>query len=373
MTDGHNRSEPVAFAPFVKRLRTWFPDQIKTLYPGSFAVVMATGIISNAFFLEAQPLLSDTLFAVNLLTYALLVIFTILRALWFWRALWADLINPRLVFSFFTLVAATDVLGTSIDLRGFQSVAPALWFFALFAWLVLIYFSFGVLILRNSGDAADALAGGWLMAIVGTESLVLLGASVANTLGGLRPGAFVLIHLLWGFGLALYGVYIAVLSHRLFFSEIRPDDITPSFWVVMGAAAITTNAGSVLVLTDSGISFLQSMRPFIEGITPIIWACGTWWIPLLLFLGIWKHCVCRIPLTYTPALWSLVFPLGMYAEATLRLSLAEDFPLRSLADAMLWVAFLVWAATGTALAAALRQSFAGAEPNDVGPTGSVGS
>jgi len=50
----------------------------------------------------------------------------------------------------------------------------------------------------------------------------------------------------------------------------------------MGAAAISANAGSVLVLTDSGIPFLQSMRPFVDGVTPIIWAWATWWIPLLL-------------------------------------------------------------------------------------------
>ena len=211
------------------------------------------------------------------------------------------------------------------------------------------------------------------MAIVGTQSLVLLGASVATTFGALRPGLFVLIHLFWEFGLALYGIYIAILSYRLFFSEIRPDDVTPSLWVVVGAAAISTNAGSVLVLTDSGISFLQSMRPFIEGMTPIIWAWGTWWIPLLLLLGIWKHVVRRIPLTYTSALWSLVFPLGMYAEASLRLSRAEDFPLRSLSDAMLWVAFVAWAATASALAAALWRSFADAKPSDVGAAGSSGS
>ena len=187
---------------------------------------MATGIISNAFFLEGHPVLSDALFAANLLAYSLLVIFTVLRALWFWRALWADLINPRLVFSFFTVVAATDVLGAGIELRGLEAVAPALWFFALLAWFVLIYFSFGVLIFLNTADGADILTGGWLMAIVGTQSLVLLGASVATTFGALRPGLFVLIHLFWGFGLALYGIYIAILSYRLFFSEIRPDDVT---------------------------------------------------------------------------------------------------------------------------------------------------
>jgi tellurite resistance protein TehA-like permease len=319
---------------------------------------MATGIISNAFFLEGHPILSDALFAANLLAYSLLVIFMVLRLLWFGPALRADLINPRLVFSFFTIVAATDVLGTGIDLRGVESVAQALWFFALLAWFVLIYFSFAVLIFLNTRHGADILEGGWLMAIVGTQSLVILGATVGATLGHFRPGVFVLIHLLWGLGLALYGIYIAIFCYRIFFSDIRPDDVTPSLWVVMGAAAISTNAGSVLVLTDSGISFLQSMRPFIEGVTPLIWAWGTWWIPLLALLGIWKHVVCRVPLTYTPTLWSLVFPLGMYAEASLRLSLAEDFPpLRSVSEAMLWVALVAWAITASALAAASWFSF----------------
>jgi tellurite resistance protein TehA-like permease len=369
--DGRTASKP-SMRPFAQRLRAWLAGQIETLYPGSFAVVMATGIISNAFFLEGHPILSDALFAANLLAYSLLVIFAVLRLLWFWPALWADLINPRLVFSFFTIVAATDVLGTGIDLRGVESVAQALWFFALLAWFVLIYLSFAVLIFLNTRHGADILEGGWLMAIVGTQSLVILGAAVGATLGHLRPGVFVLIHVLWGLGLALYGIYIAIFCYRIFFSDIRPDDVTPSLWVVMGAAAISTNAGSVLVLTDTRISFLQSMRPFIEGVTPLIWAWGTWWIPLLALLGIWKHVVCRVPLTYTPTLWSLVFPLGMYAEASLRLSLAEDFPpLRSVSEAMLWVALAAWAATASALAAASWRSFRDhARSSDFGWAGS---
>jgi tellurite resistance protein TehA-like permease len=100
------------------------------------------------------------------------------------------------------------------------------------------------------------------------------------------------------------------------------------------------------------------MRPIIEGTTPIIWTWATWWIPLLLSFGIWKHIVCRLPLNYTPALWSLVFPLGMYALASLRVSLAADFPaLQSLSHAMLWIALIAWAATASGLAAASWRSF----------------
>src|SRR5262249_12500072 len=135
------------------------------------------------------------------------------------------------------------------------------------------------------------------------------------------------------------------------------EDITPLLWVVMGAAAISTNAGSTLIATDSGLAFLQTMRPFIDGVTLIMWAWATWWIPLLLLLGLWKHGVRRVQLTYTPMLWSIVFPLGMYALASLRLSLAADFPpLRAISHAMLWIALVTWATTFAALAFACRQS-----------------
>ena len=121
--------------------------------------------------------------------------------------------------------------------------------------------------------------GGWLIAIVGTESLVILGTLVAPPLGQFGTAIFVLIHMLWGVGLALYGIFIVLFAHRIFFLEFDPDDITPLLWVVMGAAAISTNAGSTLILTDSSLPFLQSMRPFIDGVTLIMWAWGTWWIP----------------------------------------------------------------------------------------------
>ena len=70
---------------------------------------------------------------------------------------------------------------------------------------------------------------------------------------------------------ALHDLSCAVrLSHLLF--EIAHDDVTPVLWVVMGVAAITTNAGSALTLTDSHLPFLQTMLPFIDGATFMMWA-----------------------------------------------------------------------------------------------------
>jgi tellurite resistance protein TehA-like permease len=87
-----------------------------------------------------------------------------------------------------------------------------------------------------------------------------------------------------------------------------------------------------------------------------------------MLFGVWKHGVLRAPLTYTPMLWSLVFPLGMYALASLRLSLTSDFlPLKRLAQAMVWVAFAAWIATAGGMAAAAWRSYGATAPAQAAP------
>jgi tellurite resistance protein TehA-like permease len=320
--------------------------QLRRLYPGYFALVMATGIISNAALYMGLREISQALLTVNLLAFPLLVLATAVRAVRFRPELVADVTNPRLVFSFFTIVAAADVFGLQFALRGHVAPAAALWLFALAAWVVLSYVSFSVLTFVNAESGADLVHGGWLIAIVGTESLVLLGALVAPHFGALAPLAFVTIYALWGIGIAFYGIFITLFSYRLFFLRVEPADVTPLFWVVMGAAAISANAGSTLILTDPAMPFLLAMRPFVEGTTLVLWAWATWWIPLLAILGVWKHGVRRAPLVYHPMYWSLVFPLGMYTLATWRLSLAADFlPLQWVPRVMIWISLAAWALT----------------------------
>lgn len=319
---------------------------VRSLYPGYFALVMATGIVSNAFFFLDHRGLSDALLVVNLIAYPLLVAATVARALRHWRRLWADLVDPRLVFSFFTIVAGTDVLGLQLSLRGYNTIAIALWLVALVVWVVLSYFSFSVLTFINGESGADVVHGGWLIAIVGTESLALLGGRVAPELGSLEQLAFVAVYALWGIGIVLYGIFVTLFSYRLFFTRVEAADMNPLFWVIMGAAAISTNAGSTLIMTLPDLPFLLEMHAFVNGTTLILWAWATWWIPLLVIFGVWRHVVCRHPLSYHPMYWSLVFPLGMYTLATYRLALASDFtPLQGLARVMIWIAFAAWVGT----------------------------
>ncbi|MEO8758792.1 MAG: tellurite resistance/C4-dicarboxylate transporter family protein [Devosia sp.] len=337
----------------------WINRQIASLYPGSFALVMATGIVSNAFFNNRYQALSDVLFALNVVAYITLTVLTCRRAFRFRRELLADLINPHTVFSFFTIVAGTDVLGVSASLRGFVVLAVVLWLLAIAIWVVLIYFSFAVLTFLNTAHGANVVHGGWLIAIVGTESLVVLGTSIAPFSGGASISLFVLLHLLWGVGLGLYAIFISLFAYRIFFFDVEPDDLSPLVWVVMGAAAISTNAGSTLILSTPNTPFLLSMRPFIDGITLLMWGWATWWIPLLLVFGFWKHVICKVRFSYTPMFWSLVFPVGMYAVASMRLALAADFPpLKLVSGVIVWIAFGAWLLTAFGFVRATWRSYA---------------
>lgn len=325
---------------------------LRAQHPANFALVMATGVISNGLLALGHDGLSGLLLAVNLVVYPWLLAALAIRALCFRAHLWADLTNPRLVFSFFTLVAASNMLGTQLVARGMAGPAIALWLFALVAWIALGYFAFGVMVLNNTAAAADVIFGGWLVAIVGAESLSLLGAELAPSFDAFAALAFFAVYFFWAVGVALYGVFITLFSYRLFFQHVEADDLSPILWVVMGAAAISTVAGCGLVLNPPTAPYLAALLTFVKGVTLFMWAWGSWWIPLLLLLGFWKHVVRKQALAYHPGFWSLVFPLGMYAMATFRFSVVAEFPpLQVIPRFMIWVALAAW---GITLCGALR-------------------
>ena len=56
----------------------------------------------------------------------------------------------------------------------------------------------------------------------------------------------------------------------------------------------------------------------------LAWATATFWFPLMVAIGVWRHIVDRVPLRYHPSYWALVFPLGMYGAATFRMRAAIE-------------------------------------------------
>jgi tellurite resistance protein TehA-like permease len=329
------------------------PENLQALHPGNFALVMATGILAIGFRALGYATLGEALAFFAFAAWLVLLLLSLLRVLRHAQAVRVDLLNPRMVFSYFTLVAATDIVGLLLHEHGHTALAAGCWAFAFLAWCALLYLAFSVLTFLSHEHNVNIMHGGWLIAIVGTQSLVLLGARIAPDLGDWAVYMMVEVHMLWGLGLVFYGIFVTLFCYRIFFLTLRPQDVGPLLWVVMGAAAISANAGTTLITEDPRLPFLVAQRPFIDGVTMMLWTWATWWIPMLVIFGLWKHAANRLPVRYEPPMWSLVFPLGMYALASARLGLAAEFPpLHWIALGMVWVALAAW---GLVLAGLLRQ------------------
>jgi tellurite resistance protein TehA-like permease len=315
---------------------------LESLHPGNFAMVMATGIISIGLDALHFELLAGIFKGIALFGWVILIILCLVRVTRYYRAVFIDLKTPRMVFSYFTLVAATDIVGMLLHDSGYSSLALACWLIAFVFWCLLLYMAFSVLTFLSHENNVNIMHGGWLITIVGTQSLVLLGTTIAPDFGEYAHYMMVEVHMLWGLGLSLYGIFVALFCYRIFFLSLKPQDLSPLLWVVMGAAAISANAGTSLFWTDSQLPFLAAQKPFIDGVTLMIWSWATWWIPLLFLFGVWKHAINKIPFKYEPSLWSMVFPLGMYTVASVRLGQAAEFP------PMIWIAqLMIWVAIGT--------------------------
>jgi tellurite resistance protein TehA-like permease len=120
-------------------------------------------------------------------------------------------------------------------------------------------------------------------------------------------------------------VYVWVISlifYRYVFFRFRPEDLAPTYWINMGAMAISALAGALLVVNSPGAPFLTGLLPLLQGGTVLYWAVGTWWIPLLVGLATWRYLHHRHPFRYEVGYWGVVFPLGMYSAATHEMSRA---------------------------------------------------
>jgi tellurite resistance protein TehA-like permease len=323
------------------------PSFLEDFFPGYFALVMATGIVSLAMHFEDFPLLPDVLLWLNVIFYVVLWGITILRIAWFRSALIGDLIHHARGVTFLTTVAGTAVLGVQFAvLTPFIAVAAGLWVFAVLLWIILIYTFFAaVTVAEPKPSIAVSINGSWLLLTVATESLTVLGTLVAQTLGPVRPILFgaLCAYLL---GAMFYILFIALIVYRWIFLSMEAAKLTPPYWINMGALAITTLAGARLILSSKSWEVLHDFQPFIGGFTLFFWATGTWWIPLLVIVGFWRHVVERVPVIYDAQYWSLVFPLGMYTVATLMFANATGMPfLLIIPQFAVYIAMLAWMIT----------------------------
>lgn len=318
---------------------------VAKLNPAYFALVMATGIVSIAAHLKGLAVVGVTLFALNIVFYAVLWTLTGLRVIKFSRFMVSDLMDHGRCVGFFTTVAGTCVFGSQcVVIASSPKLAAAFWTLGIALWVLLTYAVFTSLTVKAVKPAlAQGINGGWLVAVVATQSVSVLGTQLASFFQPHEEMVLFFTLSMWLGGGMLYIWIISLIFYRYTFFALEPSDLSPPYWINMGAMAISTLAGTMLISAASASALLQQVLPFLKGFTLFFWATATWWIPMLLILGVWRHGYKRFPLRYDPLYWGAVFPLGMYTACTLRLSQVLAVPFVSgISDVFIWIALSAW-------------------------------
>ncbi len=263
-------------------------------------------------------LLALLLFWLNVIFYVVLILGTVARLIFFLPRFVSDLSDAGRGTGFLTMVAGTCMLGNQCVLLGGRLLAARyLWYAALLLWFFLLYGLLSAVILRRDKPAPEkGIQGGWLLVVVATQSVSTLSTLIHQSFAASRESVLLAALLFFLLGCVLYLIIIAGIFFRLVFLNLSPEMLTPPFWITMGAAAITALAGALLMTNGLEWSFIADILPFLKGFTLCFWIAGSWWIPLLIILFLWRHTDRRFPLHYEPAWWSMVFTLGMYTTCS---------------------------------------------------------
>jgi hypothetical protein len=126
----------------------------------------------------------------------------------------------------------------------------------------------------------------------------------------------------WSAGILLYLVITVLVAGRLVLVGVGPREATNPYWVAMGAASIAVVAAAGILRVPGAPA-----RAAITGLAVALWSIATVLIPPLAMATAARYL--RRPLRphYRVDMWTVVFPLGMYALAGLQLGSVARLPL----------------------------------------------
>jgi tellurite resistance protein TehA-like permease len=314
---------------------------VRKLPPGAFAFVMATGIVAAAFSLIGLSTVTWVLMIIAVLGLIALSSALVWRIVRHWDRVYADARNPAIAFGYATIVAAMNVVGAL-----FFSIEPIVTIVLLCVsvpfWLVLTYGIAAAMMLGpQDGPPAHKANGSWFIWVVATQSISVVTGIIdhglnVNLLGVIAVG-------MWSIGVMLYIILTVIITLRLMTTTQDAFGVRPTYWVYMGATAITVYAGWSILSLLKEMPIMQATHDFISGFTFMLWSFGVWWIPILVIFGIWRHAVKKYPVKYESELWSMVFPLGMFSVASMHIGKLLGLPVvHDMGVICTWIAGAAW-------------------------------
>jgi tellurite resistance protein TehA-like permease len=210
------------------------------------------------------------------------------------------------------MVAGTCVLGNQLMLlKAASALAAWLLIIGTSLWIVLIYTVFTAFIIKGIKPSLGAgINGGWLIAVVATQSVSIL-STLLHSKAGHHEGMLFFSLVMFLIGAMLYLIIIVLIFYRLMFFAIKPEAFTPSYWINMGAAAISTLAGAMLVRGSFALSFWGISFQLCRN-DALLLGCCYLVDTSAAGAGIWRYAIGRVKFSYDPLLDRC--PLGMYTR-----------------------------------------------------------
>jgi tellurite resistance protein TehA-like permease len=270
-------------------------------WAGAFNVVMATTIVSIAARDVGLELLSIALLWVALAAFVSLAALD----LWLARhpvALLRRAGRPGEGFHALGFVADGGVLGIRIVGPGTIQLAIAAGLLAC-GWVLWVMI-LGEIAAEHGRRGGTQPRGEWLLAVVATEGLAILGTRIAalEQLSVLHAAAAAL----WIAGGVAYVFIGALLARRASQPRFGLADVSPDWWIVMGAPAIFCVAAVKVTGAQPGTTG--------AAVAVVAWAFATLMLIVIAVADVLR--TRRLGRRFTPERWTMVFPLGMYSVAS---------------------------------------------------------
>lgn len=296
----------------MSRLKLMFPS-----FPiAAFSIVMATGIISLVAEISGAYILARLLFILNNIIYLSCLVLSLCKFYANPYKIFFEMIHYQKGPNYLTVIAASCIIGIQYcHFTIFIYLSVILFYISILCYFVFITILFiGMMLSKKKPTLTIGIDGGWLLCTVSGCSLIILGENIHHFIH-FNIISIIIFICLWSVSLMFYFIMITLIFFRFFFRPLNLSQFSFSYWINMGALAISALAGCnlITIIEQSPFEFISI---FILIISFFLWLIAIWWGVFLTVFFIFKFLFSAKNPRYTLQNWSAVFPIGMLYVST---------------------------------------------------------